>query len=106
MQIIRDEKLGGIHVSAFKSPASKNSYPTKPGKSLIQNENISWFICFVIVSFLTGMLKFLKVGVTMDSVTSVIFYFSLIGVLYFLYKILFTPKVNPPKNTGHLHSLN
>jgi hypothetical protein len=106
MQILREEKIGEIRASAFKSPASLNSFPAKPAKSLIKNENIAWLICFGIVSFLTGMLKFLKVGVTMDTVTSVFFYISLIGVFYFLYKLFSAPKNNHRENTGPFHSLN
>ncbi len=106
MQILREEKTGEIRASAFKSPASPISFQAKPGKSLIKNENISWLICFGIVSFLTGMLKFLKVGVTMDTVTSVFFYTSLIGVVYFIYKLFATPKISPRENTGSFHSLN
>jgi hypothetical protein len=106
MQILREEKTSETHASAFKSPASLNSFPSKPAKSLIKNENIAWLICFGIVSFLTGMLKFLKVGVTMDTVTSVFFYISLIGVFYFLYKLFSAPKRNHRENTGPFHSLN
>ncbi|HSZ31749.1 MAG TPA: hypothetical protein VK772_00485 [Puia sp.] len=106
MQILHEEKTGEIRTSAFKSPASLNSFAAKPSKSLIKNENISWLICFGIVSFLTGMLKFLKLGVTMDTVTSVFFYVSSIGVFYFLYKIFSAPKTSPAKNAGSFHSLN
>jgi hypothetical protein len=106
MQILREEKTGEIGVSAFKSPASLNSLPAKPSKSSIRNENISWLICFGIVSILTGMLKFLKVGVTMDTVTSVFFYISLLGVFYFFYKLLSAPKISSRENTGSFHGLN
>jgi hypothetical protein len=106
MQILRDEKIGEIRASAFKSPVIPNSFPAKPEKSFIKNENISWLICFGIVCFLTGMLKFLKVGVTMDTVTSVFFYVSLIGMFYFLYKIFSAPKISPRENADVFHSLN
>ncbi len=106
MQILREEKIDEIRASAFKSPALPNSFSAKPGKSLIKNENISWLICFGIVSFLTGMLKFLKVGITMDTVTSAFFYISLIGVFYFVYKIFSVTKINPQENAGSFHSLN
>jgi hypothetical protein len=106
MQILREEKTDEIRASAFKSPASLNSLPAKPTKSLIRNENISWLICFGIVSILTGMLKFLKVGITMDTITSVFFYISLIGVFYFFYKILSASKINPQKSAGSFHGLN
>jgi len=106
MQILRDEKIEEIRASAYKSPAFPNTIPAKPGKILTKNENISWLVCFGIVSFLTGMLKFLKVGVTMDTITSVFFYTSLVGVFYFLFKIFSAPKISSRENDGSFHGLN
>jgi hypothetical protein len=106
MQTIREGKIEDIHISAFKSLASYNPSLANPEKRLKQREYISWSICFGIISFLTGLLKFLKVGVTMDSVTSILFYLSLVGVFYFVYKSFSLSKNNLRGNSNTFHGLN
>ena len=106
MQTILEEKIEGSHISAFKSLASYNQSLVNPEKRQKLKEYISWSICFGIISFLTGLLKFLKVGVTMDSVTSIFFYFSLVGVSYFVYKSFSLSKSNLRGNSSTFHGLN
>jgi hypothetical protein len=82
-----------------------NTIPTHTGLSenntdrLKIRELISWSVCFAAISLLTGLLKFLKVGVTMDSVTSFLFYTSLIALAYVIYRI-----INFPRNSAHVKS--
>ena len=105
MQILREEKTGEIRASAYKSPASPNSFPAKPAKSLIKNENISWLICFGIVSFYRDVKIFKSWG--NNGYGNILFFLhSLVGVFYFLYKIFSAPKNNHRENTGSFHSLN
>ena len=106
MQTIREGKVEDIHVSAFKSFVPSNPVLANPAKRLKQREYISWVVCFGIVSFLTGLLKFLKVGITMDSITSTLFYFSLVGLFYFLYKIFSLSKNKLSESSGSFHGLN
>jgi len=82
--------------------------PVSPNqeKRLKIREFISWSICFAIISGLTGLLKFLKVGVTMDSVTSILFYLSLAGLVFFVTKIIMICKNPVDLNADNLHELN
>jgi hypothetical protein len=55
----------------------------------------------------------LKIGITMDTVTSVLFYFSIAGLGWFIYKIFSLPKYPVQGNNNHdlgntkaLHGLN
>jgi len=47
-------------------------------------DSISWSICFAIVASITGGLLVYRIGVTMSLVTSILFYFSLLGFVAFV----------------------
>jgi hypothetical protein len=70
-----------------------NSYPRIPDpirqiRKLKISEFKSWTICFGIISFLTGMLMYLRVGVTMETVTASLFFLSLAGMIFYVYKLI------------------
>ena len=87
MQTVRRQNRTDVPSSGFKSqisqvPASKNQ-----AKRLKIREYISWSACFFVITLLTGLIKFLKLGITMESVTSTVFYLSLAGLVYFISRI-------------------
>jgi len=57
--------------------------PRTPARKLQIREAISWSVCFAIVALLTGALLLYRIGVTMSGITSLLFYFSLAGLLFF-----------------------
>lgn len=59
-----------------------------PEKKLQIRDAISWSICFGIVALLTGALLFYNIGVTISTVTSLLFYGSLAGFLFFTGKAI------------------
>jgi hypothetical protein len=75
-------------------------------KALKIREFISWSVCFAIVSALTGLILFLKVGVTMETVTASLFYGSLAGLIYFISRIIILSRT--PSTVAHstAHELN
>ena len=85
-------------------PQQANSSDTE--KRLKIREFISWSACFAIICGLTGLLKFLKVGITMDTVTSVLFYLSLAGLIYFVARIIMMSKSPVQLHARNLHELN
>src|SRR5450432_1343934 len=106
METIHGQKLVDNSVSSFMPVGSFDLGSSNREKRLKSREFISWSVCFGVVSFLTGLLKFLKIGVTMDSVTTVLFYLSLAGLFYFTYRVLSLSKNPLHKNTGSFHRLN
>ena len=93
--------LSGIRSSISQTPDSPNQ-----AKKLKIREFISWSVCLAVISGLTGLIKFLKVGVTMDTVNSALFYLSLGGLIFFISKIIRLSK--NPVQTGFQasHELN
>jgi hypothetical protein len=93
--------------SAFQTAASPDAVLINNHlKRLKIKEFISWSVCFVIITLITGLLKFLKIGVTMDSVTSGLFYLSLGGLTWLIYKIFKLSKNQPPTNKMPKHGMN
>jgi hypothetical protein len=106
MQTILGQKKTDTTSSAFKSYLSSAPVSTNHIKSLKIREFISWSVCFAIVSGLTGLMKFLNVGLTMDTITSILFYLSLGGLAWFVYKIFLLSR-NPVRGHGRvIHDLN
>ena len=87
--------------SHSQAPASENQV-----KKLKIREFISWSVCFAIVAGLTGLLKLLKVGVTAESITSTLFYISILALGWFVFRIV-TLSRNPVQvKSSTLHELN
>ena len=106
MQTVRGQKMIDTSNSGFRSSFLKIPVYTNQEKRSKIREFISWSVCFAIVSGLTGLMKYLKVGVTMDSVTSILFYFSLAGFIYFISRIILLSRNPVHVNGRNLHELN
>jgi hypothetical protein len=105
MQTVRKQNL---ITPGYSSSFSKVQIPESQSKGLKIREFISWTICFAIVTALTGLLKFLKIGITMDTVTSTLFYLSLFGAGFFICRIILisTSKTQTALKESNLHELN
>lgn len=68
--------------SFFKSAPSGSASV----KRLQIRESVSWLICFGIVAVITGTLLVYKIDVIMFIITSIMFYFSLAGLIFFIAK--------------------
>lgn len=106
MQTIREQKSIDNPASRFKSSLSAFPISSDQTKKLKIKEFISWSACFALIFGLTGLMKLLKLGVTMDSVTSILFYLSLAGLVYFIRKIILIFRNPIQVNTKVLHELN
>ena len=104
MQTIRGHKM--ISPTGFSKPFSPLPVSVNQTKRLKIREFISWTVCFALVSAITGLIKFLKVVVTMESVTSVLFYLSLSGFIYFVSRIVMLVRTPVQVNPQGLHELN
>jgi hypothetical protein len=90
----------------FNSGFSQQPVPPIRAKRLKIKEFISWAACFAVISGLTGLLKYLKVGVTMDTVTSILFYLSLGALIYFVTRIIMLSRTQVQIHANNLHELN
>ena len=106
MLTVREQSRIGKSDSEFKpTPSLVDKTENQENKSKIR-EFRSWSVCFAIVGFLTGLLKYLKIGVTMDSVTSILFYSSIFALTYFIFRIVSLSK-NPARiKSNSYHGLN
>jgi hypothetical protein len=105
MQTFRRNNVDISPVQFNAGFSQSTSSPSKE-KRLKIREFISWTICCAVVFGLTGLLKFLKVGITMDSITSSLFYVSLAGLIYFITRIVLISKIPDQVTSGKLHELN
>jgi hypothetical protein len=113
MHTIRGQKTIDTSQTGFRSSFSTDPVSSDLVKRFKVREFISWSVCFAIITIITGLLKFLKIGITMDSVTSILFYFSIAGLGWFIYKI-YTLSKYPLQGNNHpdmgnskpLHELN
>ena len=101
-------RRNAIDISPARFSSGFSQAPVSPNqeKRLKIREFISWSVCFAIVTALTGLLKFLKVGITMDTVTSILFYLSLAGLIYFVTRIILLSKNPVHLPSRNLHELN
>jgi hypothetical protein len=105
MQTVRGQKIIDVSATGFRTSPSQSPVSNQENTLKIR-EFISWSVCFAVVAGLTGLLMYLNVGVTMESVTSILFYLSLAGLIYFVSKIILTSRKPVPMNTRTLHELN
>ena len=101
-------RRNNVDITPVQFNAGFSQQPISPirEKTLKIKEFISWAACFAVVAGLTGLLKFLKVGITMDTVTSVLFYLSLGGLIYFITRIVMLSRKQVHIHSGNLHELN
>jgi hypothetical protein len=106
MQTLREQSRVGLSNSVFQASQSQSRATASPENRLKIKEFTSWSICFAIVGVLTGLLKYLKVGITMDSITSVLFYSSLSALAYFIYRIISLSRNPVQVKRNNYHELN
>ena len=101
-------RRNNVDISPIQFNSGFSQQPVSPirAKTLKIKEFISWAACFAVVSGLTGLLKYLKVGVTMDTVTSILFYLSLAGLVYFVTRIIILSRTQVQIHANNLHELN
>ena len=90
----------------FNAGFSQQPIPPIREKTLKIKEFISWAACFAVISGLTGLMKFLKVAITMDTVTSALFYLSTAGFIYFITRIIVLSRSHVQVHSSNLHELN
>jgi len=73
--------------------AHRNVKPEPDGLTPVNRlkikESISWSICFAVIAGITGALLVYRIGVTMSLVTSILFYFSLLGFVAFVARAVY-----------------
>ena len=101
-------RRNNVDISPVQFNAGFSQQPISPirEKSLKIREFLSWTACFAVISGITGLLKFLKVGITMDTVTSALFYLSLAGMIYFIIRIVRLSRTQVQIHSSNLHELN
>ena len=107
MQTVSDNTRR-IDISSSNFPTSYPRIPDPAGqiRKLKISEFKSWTVCFGIISFLTGMLMYLKVGVTMETVTASLFFLSLAGMIFSVYKLILLYREPARLETSSRHDLN
>jgi hypothetical protein len=105
MQTVR-EKANDISQTQFGAGFSQLPVSPDQVKKLKIREFKSWSVCFGVVCGLTGLLKFMKVGIIMNPVTSTLFYLSLGGLVYFIYRIILISRNPVQLHPNSLHELN
>ena len=107
MQTIRDNTRR-IDISSNNFPTTYPSIPdpTRQIRKLKISEFKSWTVSFGIISFLTGMLMYLKVGVTMETVTASLFFLSLAGMIFYVYKLIHLTREPIRLESNTRHDLN
>ncbi len=107
MQMV-PEQANRVNISTpglkpFISPVPDSS---SHSKRLKIREFMSWSVCFAVISVLTGLLMILKVGITMETITDSLFFLSLGGLIYFIYRIIVLSKKPVLFDASVPHELN
>jgi hypothetical protein len=107
MQTVSDNARR-IDISSNNFPTTYPRIPDPIGqiRRLKISEFKSWSVCFGIISFLTGMLMYLKIGVTMETVTASLFFLSLGGTIYSVYKLILLVREPARLESQRNHELN
>ena len=83
-------------------PGSTTASPS--ARKLQIRDAVSWSVCFGVVAMLTGALLLYNIGVTMSTVTSLLFYFSLAGFIFFVARAILLRNARgtakDPKSSG------
>jgi len=106
MDTVREQARMNIQSSGFIPNYSPSSTTENQSTRIKIRESISWLVSFALITFLTGLLKFLKIGVTVESITSALFYTSLFAVSYFIYRIVVLSRNTVQLKKENLHELN
>ena len=101
-------RRNNVDISPLQFNAGFSQQPAPPvrEKTLKIREFTSWATCLAVIFGLTGLMKFLKVAITMDAITSTLFYLSLAGLIYFIYRIVVLSRTRVHIPSAKLHELN
>ena len=101
-------RRNNVDISPVQFNSGFSQQPISPirEKTLKIKEFMSWSACFAVIAGLTGLLKYLKVGITMDTITSILFYLSLAGLIYFVIRIVRLSRSQVQIHSNNLHELN
>jgi hypothetical protein len=106
MQTVREQNAIDISLARHNSPMIPVPVSPDQVKKLKIREFISWSVCCAVITALTGLMKVLKVGVTMDTVTSILFFISLSGLIFFISRIISLSRNPVPPNPRSRNELN
>jgi hypothetical protein len=106
MQTIREQQSTDQSPVRLTPSYTTDSDILNQSKTLKIREYKSWSVCFAIIVGLTGLMKWLNIGVTMDSVNSILLFFSLMGLIYFVSRIYLLSGKAPRPDSKKLHELN
>jgi len=106
MQTVREQSRTGLSTSVFNAGQSQAPVSENQAIRLKIKEFTSWSVCFAIITLLTGLLKYLRLGITMDSVTSILFYSSLLALAFFIYRIISLSRNPVQVKANNYHELN
>ena len=89
MQTILDKTHSiGRAPSSFQAAITPETVRPGSKNGLKTSEFISWAVCFAILFLITGLIKWLGLETTMDFVTNFLFFVSLAGTVYFIFRAL------------------
>jgi hypothetical protein len=103
MQTVREQNM---IAPGFGTSISNVPVPDSQLKRLKIREFGSWAACFGVIAGLTGMIKIMKIGITMDSVTSAMFYSSLLALAFCVYRIISLVRMPVSLSGNQRHELN
>jgi hypothetical protein len=106
METVRGQRRFRIQSSGLSPSYSKTSSPENQVIKLKIREFIAWLVCFSVITSLTGLMKFLKLAVTVESITTTLFYLSIFAVAYFIYRIVSLSRNPVQLKSETLHELN
>jgi|SRR5450432_680283 len=107
MQTARqDSPLIDYSESTFRASLPNSDIAADHVKKMKIRELISWSISFGIISLLTGLIIFLKVGITMETVTLILFSLSLCGMVFTVSRIFLFKKSEKAKHLSAFGHLN
>jgi hypothetical protein len=92
--------------SSLVTPFSQNPGGSEQSTRLKIKDFRSWSICFAVIAAITGTMKWMSLAVTMEAITSGLFYLSMAGLIYFIFRILALSGTPAQKNLLTRHELN
>ena len=105
MQTIDDQKKL-ISKTTFGPAPTPDSVSSGESKKLKIREFIYWSACFAVISGITGLMKILQVAITMEAITSTLFYLSVAGLVFFISRIIVISRAPASFKGNSRHDLN
>jgi hypothetical protein len=107
MQTVREEaQVIEISQNGFNSSFNGKTIGKDQAKRLKISEFKCWTASFAVISLLTGALIYLKVGVTMETITTSLFFLSLGGLIYSVYQLIHLSRTPRTYSHSNVHQLN